>query len=285
MIVTRVWAPWITMMSLSFIFSGLQEARSEDSQLTVTTYNIRYANPADGEDIWTNRSKAVIAFASHSDIIGMQEVTEPQFAQLREGLPGFVSYGVGRDDGKSGGEHAPIFFRKDKFELIDKGTFWLSETPDQVGKKGWDAALPRTCTWIHLRERDSNKELYIANTHFDHVGKTARIESGALIAQRLRQLPAELPIVLMGDFNCLIDSEPYQAIASSFADARKNSQSEPTRPGSTWNGFTEIVPDRIIDHIFVRSIQVLNIGVQDPRTGEGRFASDHLPVQVTVRLP
>ena len=267
---------------LVYPFAGIVVAG--ETPIKVTTYNIRYANPNDGEDVWPNRQQSVIEYASGCDIIGMQEVTEPQFAQLREGLPEFDSYGVGRDDGKSGGEHAPIFFRKARFEFIDSGTFWLSESPKTVGKKGWDAALPRTCTWVNLRDRKSGREIFVANTHFDHRGVRARAESGKLIAKQFSELPADRPTVVMGDFNCLPDSEPYNAIASSFSDARLTSESKPTGPSSTWNGFREIVPDRIIDHIFVRSIGVLKLATDDPRTANGRFASDHLPVQVVVQL-
>lgn len=267
----------------SVVAETATKADGRKTQVKIATYNIRYANPGDGKDIWPNRRDSVVAFVRRSDIIGMQEVTEPQFASLRAGLPQFDAYGVGRDDGKSGGEHAPIFYRRDRFEVIDKGTFWLSESPETVGVKGWDAALPRTCTWIHFRDRRSGQELYVANTHFDHRGVNARTESGKLIAQRLRQLPKDLPIVVMGDFNCLPDSEPYNAIASSFADARKVSDSKPTGPTSTWNGFSEIIPDRIIDHIFVRSIDVSHLATHNPKTREGRFASDHLPVQAVVQ--
>ncbi|QDV41635.1 Endonuclease/Exonuclease/phosphatase family protein [Stieleria neptunia] len=259
-------------------------ADGQTDSLKVATYNIRYANPNDGKDVWPHRQEFVIEYCKHNDIIGLQEVTEPQFAQLRAGLSDFGSYGVGRDDGKSGGEHAPIFYRKDKFEILDKGTFWLSESPETVGVKGWDAALPRTCTWIHFRDRRNGAELYVANTHFDHRGAKARAESGKLLAERLGKLPQDLPIILMGDFNTLIDSEPYNAIVTSLTDARKASKSKPTGPTSTWNGFSKIAPDRIIDHVFVRSVDVLRVAVDDPKTDRGRFASDHLPVQVVVSV-
>ncbi|QEG00870.1 Endonuclease/Exonuclease/phosphatase family protein [Stieleria maiorica] len=275
------------LIALPIVSTSAQE-ESDDGPATqplkVATYNVRYANPGDGEDVWPNRQEFVIEYCKRNDIIGLQEVTEPQFAQLRAGLTDFDSYGVGRDDGKSGGEHAPFFYRSDKFEVIDKGTFWLSESPETVGVKGWDAALPRTCTWIHFRDKRSGAEFYVANTHFDHRGAKARAESGKLLAKRLGQLPKELPIILMGDFNCMIDSEPYNAIVTSLTDARNASESDPTGPNSTWNGFKKIQPDRIIDHIFVRAADVRQLAVHDPKTDRGRFASDHLPVQIVVSL-
>ena len=274
-----------TLTVLSATFSAASSAADDSgTQIKATTYNIRYANPRDGEDIWVNRRGAVASYLKGSDVIGLQEVTEPQFAYLREALTKFDSYGVGRDDGKSGGEHAPIFFRKDRFEALAKGTFWLSESPDEVGQKGWDAALPRTCTWMRLRDRRDGKEFYVANTHFDHRGVQARTESGKLIARRVEQLPESLPVVVMGDFNCQPDSEPYNAIVSKLSDARLVSRSKPSGVNSTWNGFTKIVPQRIIDHIFVRSLKVNQIAVEDPKTDRGRFASDHLPVQAVIEL-
>ncbi|WP_182868202.1 endonuclease/exonuclease/phosphatase family protein [Rhodopirellula sp. JC639] len=275
------------LVALPIVPTLAQEATDDGpvaQPLKVATYNIRYANPGDGEDIWPNRKEFVAEYCKRNDIIGLQEVTEPQFAFLRAGMPDFDSYGVGRDDGKSGGEHAPIFYRKEKFDIIDKGTFWLSESPEMVGVKGWDAALPRTCTWIHFRDKRSGAQLYVANTHFDHRGAKARTESGKLLAERLGKLPKNLPVILMGDFNCTIGSEPYNAMVTSLADARNVSESEPTGPNSTWNGFKAIAPDRIIDHIFVRSIDVQQLAVHDPKTDRGRFASDHLPVQIVVSL-
>ena len=259
-------------------------ARTAPAQISIASYNIRYANPNDGEDIWEHRKEAVAEYLQRLDLVGLQEVTEPQLAYLRGKLAGFDSYGVGRDDGKSGGEHAPIFFRRDCFESIDQGTFWLSETPDVVGKKGWDAALPRTCTWMRLRHLASGNELYVANTHFDHRGLKARAESGKLLAERLGALPEKLPIVLLGDFNCLKESDPYNAITTTLADARTQSKTAPNGPSSTWNGFREIIPDRIIDHIFVRGLVIGSIAVDDPKTSTGRFASDHLPVRCTISL-
>lgn len=275
-----------TLLTTSFLIASSLSVAAEDTakQIKVATYNIRYASPGDGEDVWPNRKEFVVAFAKENDIIGMQEVTEPQFRDLRDALPQFDSYGVGRDDGKSGGEHAPIFYRKDRFEPLEKGTFWLSETPEQVGKKGWDAALPRTCTWMVFRDKRSGQKLYLANTHFDHRGSQARTESAKLIADRIGEESKDLPVVVLGDFNCLPASDPYNALAAVFTDARKASQTKPTGPTSTWNGFREIAPDRIIDHVFVRSVDVLQLSTLNPKTDEGRFASDHLPVQVLIKL-
>lgn len=260
-------------------------AAAEDSaSIRIGTYNIRFANPKDGDDVWPNRKEAVAKYLQNFDIAGLQEVTEAQFDFLRQSLTDHDSYGVGRDDGKSGGEHAPIFYRSDRFESLEQGTFWLSETPDVVGSKGWDAALPRTCTWMRLRDRISGKTLLVANTHFDHVGRLAREESGKLLATRLSSMAGETPLVLLGDFNCQPDSAPYQAITTKLQDAMDVSKSSPTGGDSTWNGFREIAKGRRIDYVFVDHVTVAGVTIEDPRTTSGRFASDHLPVVAEIDL-
>jgi endonuclease/exonuclease/phosphatase family metal-dependent hydrolase len=260
--------------------------------LRVVTYNIRFANPADGEDYWPNRVDAVSDFLRGFDLIGLQEVTSAQFEQLKERLKEFDCYGLGRDDGKSGGEHAAVFFRRERLEPIAQGTFWLSETPDQVGVKGWDAALPRTCTWLVLQQRGSDHRLWFANTHFDHRGSKARTESAKLIRRLTQQRRDGLPAIVLGDFNCRPGSEPYQALTDAaisdvrpLVDARAVTLQPPAGPNSTWNGFREIVADQIIDHIFVDGpLKVRTLEVLDPRTEAGRFASDHLPVAASIEL-
>jgi len=260
--------------------------------LRVVTYNIRYASPNDGEDVWPNRVETVATFLRDFDVIGLQEVTPEQLADLQERLKDFDSYGVGREDGKSKGEHAAIFYRRDRLQAGKMGTFWLSETPEQVGSKGWDAALPRTCTWMVLRDHSTNQPIWVANTHFDHRGANARTESAKLIRRVVHSRRGDLPAIVMGDFNCLPGSDPYRALtdqdaadAPALHDARVVSQQPPSGPSSTWSGFKEIAPDRIIDHLFVIGpLKVQSLQTLDPRTETGRFGSDHLPVAASIEL-
>jgi endonuclease/exonuclease/phosphatase family metal-dependent hydrolase len=272
------------------LFSAAQAFAAEP--LKIVTYNIRCLNRSDGEDYWPKRVDAVTDFLSDYDLIGLQEVTKPQFEQLKTRLRGFESYGLGRSDGKSGGEHAAIFYRRDRLEMLSKGTFWLSKAPDQVGVKGWDADLPRTCTWMVLKQRTGGAQVWVANTHFDHRGVQARTESAKLIRRMANQRGEGLPAIVMGDFNCLPGSDPYQALttteipdSSPLTDARQASEQEPSGPRSTWNGFSKIIPERIIDYLFVAGpLTVRTVKVLDPRTESGRFASDHLPVTASIEL-
>ncbi|NND97440.1 MAG: endonuclease/exonuclease/phosphatase family protein [Pirellulaceae bacterium] len=263
--------------------------RADDS-FTVVTYNIRYASPHDGKDVWSERKESVAQFLGDFDIFGLQEVTAGQRDDLDERLGLFESYGLGRDDGKRGGEAAPIYFLRSRFTAQSKGTIWLSESPETIGKKGWDAALPRTMTYLVLLDKQTDKTFLVANTHFDHRGVQARLESGKLIRRWLDQRDIQLPTIVMGDFNCLPDSDPYRALTtndspSPLADARTLAKSPVVGPTSTWNGFQQIVPDRIIDHVFVRGpIEIVELETHDPKTSDGRFASDHLPVRVLLRI-
>lgn len=277
---------WSAFALASFPSVNSADAQDPDSFLDVVTYNIRYANRGDGEDFWDNRAQTVSRFLAEFDVAGLQEVTAGQLDFLGSELSEHGWYGLGRDDGKRGGEHAPIFYRKDRFDVVDKGTFWLSSTPETVGKAGWDAALPRTCTWMLLKDKQTGQTWWFANTHFDHRGVRAREESAKLVRRVALQQERDVPVVIMGDFNCTPGSDPYRALTSGskLADAREVSVVDATGPNSTWNGFSEIVPGRVIDHIFVSGpVVVHKLNILDPKTESGRFGSDHLPVHARVQ--
>ncbi len=253
------------------------------------TYNIRYLNKSDGDDVWSNRRDAVIATIQKADLAGLQEVVLAQFEAIQAGTPEWDWYGVGRDDGKVGGEMAPIGFRKDRFSAIERGTFWLSESPETVGKPGWDAALPRTVTWMLLESKADSKRFYVFNTHFDHRGSIAREQSGKLLASRVDAMVGELPVIAMGDFNANQGSQPMLNAMSgsvvSLQDSRELSSEPAKGPTGTWNGFKEIVTGTRIDHILCNDrVRILSHEVLDPRTESGRFASDHLPVVVNLSV-
>ncbi|TWU02821.1 endonuclease/exonuclease/phosphatase family protein [Stieleria varia] len=254
--------------------------------LQVVSYNIRLATKADGEDYWPHRSDAVSEFIAKWDVIGLQEVTPEQFDDLREQLGGdFDSYGLGREDGVSKGEHAAVFYRRDRVKALDTSTFWLCETPDKPGVLGWDAVCARTVSWLRLQDISSGTEFVFANTHFDHRGSTARLESANMVSKRVGQLPENTPFILLGDFNCRPDSEPYKAlVAAGLADARSAAVVKLPGPNSTWNGFKAIAPGQTIDHAFVSGpVTVTEFQIHDPKTAAGRFASDHLPIRLAIR--
>ena len=282
---------WLRLFCVLLPLNSIQlselQADESPSPIRLMTYNIRYDNPRDGKDVWRNRVDAVVDLIAKQDVIGLQEVTAGQLDALVARLVDFQFYGLGRDDGKRGGEHAPIFFRKERFEQLDRGTFWLSQRPAEVGVAGWDASLPRTCTWMLLKDKTTGSNLWVANAHFDHRGSKSRLESGRLITKVVRDQVKDMPTIVMGDFNCLPGSPPYQALIDGnlLVDARKASEQKVAGPESTWNGFRGVIPERIIDHVFVGGpIEVEQLSTLDPKTASGRFASDHLPVRILMRL-
>lgn len=273
------------MFRLLFIFSfaalspTLAQAQPE---LTALTYNIRYDNPGDGEDAWPKRRDFLAGqLRFHApDIFGIQEGLHRQLEYLSEQLPAYTRVGVGRDDGKQGGEYSALFFLKKRFGLLASGTFWLSETPDTVSK-GWDAALPRVCTFAHLHDSLSGKKLWVFNTHFDHIGKEARRRSAELILLKIKEKnTANEPVVLMGDFNAEPQEEPVAVLTHELRDARSMSLEPPFGPEGTFNAFKFNEPvKRRIDYIFLneKGLKVLQHAVlSDSR--DCHYPSDHLPV-------
>lgn len=269
------------------LFLACHVGTQAEEKIRVATYNIRYDNSGDGQDRWSNRASTVVDYLKSLDLFGLQEVTFTQLGDLKSSLSEFEAFGVGRDDGINAGEHAVVFYRKDLMRVTEKGTFWLSENPGRIGVAGWDAALPRTCTWLKMELLASGQQFLVANTHFDHRGKQARYNSSVLIHDQLMRIAEDLPFVLMGDFNFTPESSSYAVLKRSkfLKDAREVSVTSPAGPAGTWNGFKEIATDRRIDHVFVRGeLTVLKYFVDDPKTEDGRFASDHQPVRVILGL-
>ena len=199
-------------------------------------------------------------------------------------MPEYGWFGVGRDAGGSG-EGVPVFYRKDRYTLLQSDTFWLSETPERPSR-GWDAALNRICSYGLFEEMPSRHRLWLINCHFDHAGQTAGIESARLVLDMATRLNTDnSPLVLMGDFNAEPDSPPIVLLKESLADSRDVSHSPPSGPSGTFSGFA-VSGDvtRRIDYLFTVSqgpIEVLQHAVLDDANA-GRYPSDHLPILVRI---
>tara|TARA_B110000438_G_scaffold30264_1_gene29452 strand:- start:7906 stop:8754 length:849 start_codon:yes stop_codon:yes gene_type:complete len=272
----------------AILFLTLTAAVVCGDELRVMTFNIRFDNPRDGLNNWKFRDDIVASmFAKHKvDVAGLQEVTHGQLLRLNELLPDYASVGVGRDDGKTKGEYSPVFYRRDRFELLGNKTVWLSEKPEQVGSKSWDAALPRIATFVWLSDKTTQQTHLVVNTHYDHRGSMARKASSAVILQWLQQVREKVKpatVTVMGDFNCLEHSPPFQELVSksSLVDSRSRVESY-SGPDSTWGGFKEVVPGRRIDFVFVDKAMQIKSHVTDPVQIKGRFPSDHLPVIIGI---
>ncbi len=270
---------------------SLQSATYAQDGIRVMTYNIRYNTASDKDDAWPHRADKVAETIQLADVIGLQEARKEQIDDLVVRLPEFSWVGVGRDDGKEEGEFVPIFYRKDRFKILSSDNFWLSETPAEPGSKSWDTAITRMVTWVVFQDESNQQRFVHMNTHFDHMGKQARLESAKLIRSKAAKTHLALPLVLTGDFNCTPDQPPYLEIvresdgATDFVDSLAAYTPKPGEPAGTWNGFKEIETTRI-DYIFTsRGATSTETKILDPRTEAGRFASDHQPILSTVQIP
>ena len=256
----------------------------------VMSFNIRVDVASDGENAWPNRVDAVAATIREADVVGVQEATPAMLATLDGELPAYTRYGVGRDaDG--GGEQSAILYRTDRFDRIDGGTFWLSPTPVIAGSQGWDAALPRIATWARLRDRQSGRSFVIVNTHFDHMGETARRESARLVVARAQGLADGAPLAVTGDLNADDDSEVARTFGAALRDTRLVAETPAAGSHATWNAFGTATDDRRIDYVFVsEGVRVLEAATLDRTIGDvlgtenPRLPSDHHAVTATLAL-
>jgi len=254
--------------------------------LRVMSFNIRYGTADDGENRWDLRRDRLVAAIERlkPDLLGTQETLAFQAAFLRERLPGYDAYGVGRDDGAEAGEQCAIFWRRERFDRLAAGTLWLSETPDAPGSRGWDAALPRIASWVRLRDRaSSGRTLVFANTHFDHRGEVARLESARLLDRKLAEIAGPEPVVLAGDFNCGEGSAPHAALAR-FADTFRVAHPTAGEGEGTFHDFRggPVSSGSRIDWIRAsRAFQTMEAAV-DSRPVDGRPPSDHHPVHAML---
>ena len=285
------------------------------THLNVASYNLRYANQGDSlrGNGWGQRYPMIADMVRYHnfDIFGTQECLIHQLHDMTEALPEYAYIGVGRDDGKEAGEHSAIFYRTDKFEVVEHGDFWLSETPDEPSK-GWDAVLPRICSWGHFRCKDTRFEFLFFNLHMDHIGKNARVQSAYLVQQKMKELGSEkqLPSILTGDFNVDQTHRSYDAFVSTgvLNDSYEVAEFR-YAPNGTFNTFNpnSFTVSRI-DHIFLSpAFQVKKYGVLtdtyrsvpdadhkqesrdcpaeiDVKAYQARTPSDHFPVKVELEI-
>lgn len=254
--------------------------------LRVMSYNIRYDNPADGLNAWSNRKDFLVAQVRKTDpdIIGIQESLPHQVEYLASTWSEYGHAGRGRDeDGQ--GESTTIFYRKKRFELREEHMFWLSETPYQLSK-GWDAAIRRICTYVLLYDKETKQHILVFNTHFDHVGQEARLQSARLIIRKIREVSSgRLPVVLMGDFNAVPESEPIRALQGGLQDTRVEAKEKSMGSDGSYNAFDSTKPaTQLIDHIFVSSSFAVNHYAVLVESRESRYPSDHFPVVADLLL-
>lgn len=280
--------------------------------MVVATYNLRNANAGDSTNGngWGQRYPYIAQLIQFQgfDLFGTQEGKYPQLQDLKQAMPGYDYIGVGRDDGRQAGEHSAIFYRTARFEVLDHGDFWLSTITDRPNK-GWDAVLPRICTWGKFRDKETGFTFLFFNLHMDHIGVQARAESAKLILKKIKEFPEALPAILTGDFNVDQHSESYQLLNQSGV-MRDSYETAAFRyaPNGTFNGFhADRKTESRIDHLFLtKEFKVEKYGIltdtyrsetaesaEKEQNGNfpkevsmqkysARTPSDHFPVMIVV---
>ena len=301
------------MLAVVITFSNLTTLTLSAQKLFVGTYNIRNNSNNDAKEGngWQNRLGVICGQVNFEDpdIFGTQEALHDQVLDLKAGLNGYDYIGVGRDDGKESGEYECVWYKTDRLELLDKGNFWLSETPEKPGL-GWDAACIRICSWGKFRQKETGFVFYYFNLHMDHVGIVARREAAKLVVKKIPQIADKAPVILTGDFNVDQENEIYNIFTNSgiLKDSYTVAKQRFAENG-TFNSFDpNLKTDSRIDHIFVSPIfSVDNYAVmtngywteipdQEIKKGKDapgeinfkqyklRTASDHYPVWAKIRI-
>lgn len=272
---------------------AVADAADPPPAVRVMSFNIRYGTADDGENRWEKRREFLVETiaAFNPDLVGTQETLAFQRDYLDEWLSGHEAFGVGRDDGAGQGEMTAVLFRRERFDMLDGGHFWLSETPDVPGSKSWDSALTRMVTWLKLHDRPARRTVWFFNTHFDHRGEQARLESARLIRRRISELAGADPVILTGDFNAAEASAPYQALFAErsaglrpLVDTYRAAHPRPIEPEGTFSGFAQTRPDgRRIDWIACSNDWTIDSAAINRTARDGRTPSDHLPVTAVLR--
>jgi len=275
---------WAVGFPLLDIVQGQPE---QNKHIRVITFNIRYDTPDDGKNAWPGRQKLVteILHQQNPDLFGIQEALQHQVTQIAEDLPDYSWVGAGRDDGQSAGEFAAVFYRKSRFELGEKNHFWLSETPHKPGSHGWDAACVRIVTWAVFTDQQTGRQLFLFNTHFDHIGQIARKESVRLLKQMVGNIAQSNAVVITGDFNFTPASGLYQQLTDpdttagvALLDTRTVALNESEGPEWSFHGFGKASERPLLDYIFVNKHFGVDRHIILQSIAEDPYPSDHLPV-------
>ena len=282
---------WMLPLLLTACGNGGSDTSRQAEPIDVMSFNVRYDNPGDNQNNWQYRKDRVanaIRFYD-AEVVGTQEVLHNQLEDLKQRLTDYDVIGVGREDGKEKGEYSALWYKKDRFEVLASGNFWLSETPETAGSKGWDGACERIASWAKLKDKQSGKALFALNTHLDHIGVAARREGVSLLLDKVKELGSGLPVIVTGDFNADPASDVILHVTDAtnpdhLTDARSIS---PIVYGPDWSfhdfGRVPLEERERIDYVFInQGFQVLRYGVLAEQENEA-FLSDHAPVLVTLK--
>lgn len=210
------------------------------STIKVMSYNVRHDRDDVSPNLWNERRDEVVGLIRRTapDLLGTQETYPHQLEYLKEKFPEYEFIGVPRNDIPEHNEMTPVIFRRDRFEALKSGTFWLSETPDIAGSISWNSAVQRIASWVLLKEKKTGRQLGFFNTHTDHRSDEARVNGENVVLAKIKELmPPGIPIVLTGDHNCTEVQPPIKELGKVLKDAMFASETPPVGPWRTFNGW------------------------------------------------
>ena len=272
---------------LLLLLIGPLTVTSQAPPTRAMTFNIRYGTASDGDHVWPNRREHVIAtirdFAPH--ILGLQEALRFQLDELLDAMPQYVMVGLGREDGKDGGEFAALLIDRERFAVVNSKTHWLSDTPGVPGSHTWGNNLPRVVTIATLHDRADDQILMVYNTHFDHESQPSRVKSAEYIVGLINAMnPADLPVIVMGDLNADEQNEAVAVLLDSLRNAFRENHPDAINVG-TFNSFRGDSTGGMIDHLMVSDHWgVAEAGIDRRRFGR-LWASDHFAVWARITRP
>lgn len=285
-----------TAIAFLLALFGCNSSSPEPLILDVMSFNIRYGTAKDGDNHWEKRTELVFdVLRDHNpQIVGIQEALGFQIEEIKSALPQYVHLGIGRDPNGTG-EYSAILYRKDRFDVLESDTFWLSDTPE-LRSTHWGNKIVRICTWAHFRDKASGRSFYVFNAHFDHKSQESRVRSSQLIAERIaKRTHSDDPYILTGDFNAGEDNEailsligkteplgPYASAVPMVDTFRKlHPQASEVGTFGAWTGKTDGAK---IDYVFVApSTEVIEAAILHDNEG-GRYPSDHFPVNAKIQF-
>jgi endonuclease/exonuclease/phosphatase family metal-dependent hydrolase len=280
----------------SLVSREIDFSATQPGLVKVMTFNIRVGDAwwLDGFNCWNNRRNIVIDTLEENaaDVISLQEALSFQVQQIQKAFPQYTGYSVGSSNGKQRGPTCAIFYRKDRFRLVDSGTFWFSRTPDKPGSRCWGNLWPRICSWVHLVDTSDETGFYVYNLHLSCMSQNSRSKSVRLLASQIASRESQDPFIVMGDFNMELGNPAmkylqnigYETPCRRMVDAWQSVHSNRKKVG-TYHSFTGKTRCPRIDHIPISEhLQAIDIDI-DRYALNGRYPSDHFPVTATIRVP
>jgi endonuclease/exonuclease/phosphatase family metal-dependent hydrolase len=248
-------------------------------QTRLLSFNVRINTVVDGKHAWDYRKPHIFEFLRKEsfDLIGFQEVTPSMLNDLKTALPMYLAFGSGRDQR---GESTPVFIRKDRFQVIDHHTFWLSDTPDVESMlKG--SHFPRIATYVVLEDQDHHRIL-LFNTHLDYAGDEISLAQAKILYQKMIELKVKYggSLLLTGDFNCHPESKTVRYLTSKLNSVYENKSNITL----TYHGYSQAIDGNPIDYIMttsdidIQSFEVIRYPLQD------QYLSDHYPIAIRYEI-